>query len=322
MNKIVEEYFNENSDQIKNRFFYEPVEDLKIGGIVNKEFVEFLKNKHVAQYTSDYFSIIQLRADFCIKLLEHFLYADQTECKTRFVDLHRGTPYYFIALGRLTNKDFEGFSYFMDMAIVQDNKNMDSNVRKEGSAAEKSFLGKTDWHPNFWMDNEPNEYIFGHIEEKFKIFKDNSQGSNYKISQFKSQFVESNLQDKVNPYHSVVSSFYSWVLECRHLVSLLSISPPEPKHIGSMEPYYLHLVKGALILESIGKMVIHKKTGSVYNGELGTILNGSLNTCLFGKKIKITQWFGRDYINTLDDILKYVATQSSFDKVKVFNTTA
>lgn len=321
MFKIIKEYFKENNEFIIKRFTETQIDELKIGVIVNNEYRDFMNKTNVASYISDYFDAIQLRSDFCIQLLESYFYADETENKTRLKNLHKGTPYYFIALGRLLNQDYEGFGYYMDMAVVQDNKNMNPEHRTEGSAAEKTFLGFSEYPAEFWIDNKINEYIFGQIVKMFDEYKKSAPESLYSMTDFKNKFVINNLRDKDNPYHSIVSSFYSWIHECQYLVWLLNISPIEQNYNGSMEPYYLHLAKGALILESIGKMVIHKKTGTLLNCTLGNILNNHLNIDLFVSPQPIDKNFDGKLIETLDDLLNYVSSCSSFDKVNIFKIT-
>ncbi len=318
MYKFIKNYFIENDHYINQRYIETQVEDLVVGHIVNIEYKEFIEKSGVELYVSDYFDEIKLRADFCIHLLENYFSADESENKARFKSLHKGTPYYFIALGRLLDRDYEGFGYYMDMAVVQDNKNMNLENRPEASAAERAFLGFNEYPPQFRIDNKINEYIFGQIVNMFTVYKDSSPESLLSIIDFKNKFVISNLRNKDNPYHSIVSSFYSWIHECQYLVWLLNITPIEQNTLGSMEPYYLHLAKGALILESIGKMIIHKKSGVMCNCTLGKILNDYLNNDLFKSRQNINQFFENGKIETLDELLKYILTHESFDRVIIF----
>lgn len=316
MLKLIDDYLRSNNEVIIMRFNDCSDNELRLGYICNVEIDNFYKENPINELSIDLYEAIKLRSDFCIKLLELYNTSDTSIEKAKYKLLHKGTPFYFIGLGRLLIQDYQGFSFYMDMAVVQDNKNMSPVARNKGSAAEKAFLGY-DEYPQNLIDNTINKYVFGLIERTFKIFKESSPESTFTLSDFKNKFVINNIRDVNSLYHSVVCSFYSWIHECDYFLNLFKILPPDSGFSGSMDSYYLHLVKGTLVLESIAKMVVHKTTNKIISGTLGDLFNNHLNIKLFSNKIDINQNFDGEKIQTLEKILEYVQIKSTFDKVDI-----
>jgi hypothetical protein len=87
-----------------------------------------------------------------------------------------------------------------------------------------------------------------------------------------------------------------------------------------MSPFYLHLAKGALLLESIGKMVIRKRSQVQLTRDmlLDVLNHPNIKTGILANRT-IKQNFNGQRVNTLDTLLQYVDRQSSFDRANIYS---
>lgn len=219
----------------------------------------------------------------------------------KYAKIHKGTPFYFLAWTAFDLKNYEKAVFYMDAAISED-------MRKD---------------PTGWLNNPASQFLIlnhqcnqsairitKHLKDKFlsEISRFNSIQNSSVISEndFVEKFVKVLVKDKKN--HSIITSFYSFVLEYEDRERELLLRSTEG---GSIEPALTYLFKGGLIFESLLKHLYPKKDDGDICKTLGDIFN--------------TDEFKSDFIkgivtsaNSLSEIIGYIEN----DLLTAFNTTS
>ena len=237
---------------------------------------------------------------------EHLLEALCDADNEKYLRIHKGTPFYFLAWHNYEMGNYEKGIFYIDAAISEDIRK-DPNGWRNGSAGMFLFLRTPENHPptriarHFINSIQSRLNDFNSISNKPPIFLDN----------FVKQFVEPLVEPEAAT-RSIITAFYSFILEFEDLSTWLMLRSAGQ---GSVEPFVTHLFKGGLIFESILKQFYDVSLGQEY-GQLGAILNNDSEFRThfpFEGNIEVTA-------KSVNDIVKEI--NKSCDYKTAFTTTA
>lgn len=182
----------------------------------------------------------------------------------KYDEIHKGTPFYFLAWTAFDLKNYEKAVFYMDAAISED-------MRKD---------------PTSWLDNPASQFLtLNHegnqaatritrelnkaIVLQLTRFNAISSLAQILLSDFVDKFVKVLVNKKEN--HSIITAFYSYVLEYQDRLRELELRSSEG---GSIEPALTFLFKGGLLFESLLKYLYPtKNNGADRCKTLGDIFN-------------------------------------------------
>lgn len=221
----------------------------------------------------------------------------------KYQQIHKGTPFYFLAWTAFDLKNYEKAVFYMDAAIAEDQRK--DPINWLGNPAGQ-FLT---------LDLEGNQsapgitkYLRDKISTEFFRFNGISGVPPISVESFVDRFVKVIVKKKEN--RSIITAIYSFILEFedryRELL-LRSIGG------GSIEPALTYLFKGGLIFESLLKYLYPQKDNTSDCKTLGDIFNTSPFKVDFIKKVGTSA-------NSLGQIIKKINNKS--DLPTAFNTTS
>lgn len=174
---------------------------------------------------------------------ELLLYILKSYDNTKYSEIHKGTPYYFIAWTAYQTANFEKALFYMDAAVSEDLRIFKERGRKATPALKFFLLEEAqDTAGFFTLHIEINSAIQ-------KTLGEFSSSSEVKLQKqnFIGKFIKPILfGDK--KYRSVITALYGFFLEHEAYTSQIFLRSSSG---GSIEPFLNHLFKGARILESI-----------------------------------------------------------------------
>jgi hypothetical protein len=234
-----------------------------------------------------------------------FLEKDNT---VKYKQIHKGTPFYFLAWTALDMRNYEKALFYMDAAISEDIINQQKVPWINCSAG--SFvtlnLGNTQSAPR--VGQELKQVVVN----QFTKFNAISGRPEINLNVFVSKFVTVLVADA--PKRSIVTSLYTFILEFEDRFREIQL---RSKGGGSIEPFLTHLFKGGLIFESLLKHLYPVKDDNKPAKTLGDIFQ--------------IEAFKRDFFDdvkssaiSLEDILKEIkhGFKSAFDTTsRIRNTT-
>ncbi len=174
-------------------------------------------------------------------LLEQILEILQEHDFAKYEKVHKGSPFYLLAINSFRIEDFERAVFYMDAAINEDIK----NHKDIPNTPAKLF---------FRLDSEIRDqaafFIVCKINDSLKSLFDDVKdegGPIYNINLIVKYLLENSINNKPE-LRTIASSFLSFVMEFetrnRHI---MLYSDP----VGTGEPFFLHLLKGCVIFESL-----------------------------------------------------------------------
>jgi hypothetical protein len=178
----------------------------------------------------------------------HFLEFLHTESLSNYLFFHKGTPYYWMGLCTFYFNDFQSSSFFIDASVSED---IASGKRIKSNTPGMLFLQANPDKPA-QAGKRLVEYIEARIQSCINYYIDltaNIQIAHLTIDKIRHSFLKKNLLLKNRHMRSLSTTFLSFMLEWDYLNRLLNIVP----HISSIEPFYMHLFKGCILLESLLK---------------------------------------------------------------------
>jgi hypothetical protein len=230
-----------------------------------------------------------------IRLWERTLALLREADERRYALLHKGTPFYFLGVASYIAEDFERALYYLDCALTEDSR-----------------LHADRWHlvPSGMfvrLDSLP-ENQFGRqlVSDALTRLTELNQrlaaigGIPLTLELFRTRLVNRAMQS-VPELRSVVTAFLSFVLELRPRQTQLNLAPGG----GSGEPFFLHLFKGGLLLETLLKTSDRGKVLCAANPKatLNTLLTDPTVTSLLGLS-SVLQGLNTP---TFDDLLSRIA---------------
>ena len=172
------------------------------------------------------------------KILESVL----TVAPERYSSIHKGTPFYFLAMASYRIGDFEGALFYMDSAVGEDYR-----VHSQGWAnCPAGLFLKMDTSITNQAAMEENRHTLDAFERAGSVV-DRIHGFAMNVSDFRAKLVRPAVEEHTE-LRSVLTAILSFVLELPARERMLRLAPSSG---GTSEPFFLHLLKGALIFETL-----------------------------------------------------------------------
>ena len=214
---------------------------------------------------------------------------------SKFNQMHKGTPYFFLAWTAFDIGDYEKGLFYSDAAIAEDK-------RIPGRDWKSTPIGNM---LRLNIDNSVFRFdrrLINQIQSLINTFNKNYSVP-IKQEQFVSSFVIPLAEDSRN--RSIVTSLYSFILEFYDRKEMLLLRSVKG---GTIEPFLMHLLKGTVIFESLIKEIAQKKSWVMDSGnENGKFIKtlGNLNYCstFTSKYCKLDS---NKTVNDLQDILNLI----------------
>lgn len=176
--------------------------------------------------------------------------------QARYRSIHKGTPFYFLAWTAFEMENYEKALYYMDAAISEDIRQDPENWLT--SCASKFLVLE---NPGDQVALRAAPHIEQAVAEQISRFSNVASLALTKES-FVTHFVKEFVKDEAQPpgknTRSIITAFYSFILEYHSLYLDLKLRSTQG---GSIEPFIVHLFKGGVIFESLLK--------ELYEGLLG-----------------------------------------------------
>ena len=173
-----------------------------------------------------------------MKMLEVLLGCDAE----KYEKIHKGTPYYFISIASYVSGDFERALFFMDAAVDEDRRIHGDLWRQAPSGL--FFTLETEHEDQAGIDIV--RQIRDILEtEAAEIFADGCPYLSHEQLLQRLVFPAVEGQGEVR---SAVTALFTFILELSSRLQDLELTP---SHVGSREPLFLHLFKGALVFETL-----------------------------------------------------------------------
>lgn len=246
------------------------------------------------------------RSNYYIILLQNLIEADQASYQA----IHKGNPFYFIAIFSYLIRDFEKAAFFMDAALCEDQKNLSNNdIWKDTPAGLFMLLNENNPHQ---AALDITKELRREIETQVKNYNDWAQSINesqIQIQDLVDKFVHWSvhpINNKGSSNRSITTSLYSFILEYQDRKNMLRLRPTDPASNtpkGTMEPHFLHLFKGGIIFESILK--------ASYSNSGYETLGKIYQDCSFQNDFGVNKNNIMTSANSFQDIIKEVTNNPS-----------
>lgn len=170
------------------------------------------------------------------------------ENRSKYDAIHKGTPYYFLGWTAFQTENYEKGIYYLDQAISED-------IRKSNTT-DIAVIRPNPAVNSLLLDPQGQSGAIMAIElraEMDKVFAEFSRrtGLTLTAQAFTDSFIIGSGRFFDSTFRTILTTLYSFVLEHHTLVTSLNLRSDNG---GSLEPFFLHLLKGGLLLESILKL--------------------------------------------------------------------
>lgn len=180
---------------------------------------------------------------------------------THFREIHKGTPYYFMAWLSLQMEDYEKGVFYMDTAIGEDLRLLGStwDINSSESTPGIKFILLTD--ANIQVASGSATQLETLVGQELNNFSTKAQ-VNLDKDIFVQKFIRESGLFRNGTFRTIVTSLYSYILEFQSRQTQLKLRSSEE---GSIEPFLTHLFKGCVILESLLKLKSPGDTAETLN---------------------------------------------------------
>lgn len=232
---------------------------------------------------------------------EELLRLLQQRNQLKYEQIHKGTPFFFLAWLAFDLRNFEKALYFLDAAISEDVKNYGQNwinfagaqflkLNEQQHVAERIILKVKDL-----------------LEDEIERFNATAGPVPITLSDFIDKFVSVLIQDPKT--RTIVSAFYIFLLEKTERIIELNLRSTEGSSIG---PIISHLFSGGLVFESLLKNRYPTKDNGSPVKVLGNVFNTTSFINDFGQGVQTSAESLQEIIDGIND--------NSF--ITAFTTTA
>jgi hypothetical protein len=174
---------------------------------------------------------------------ENLLSSMQKVDPLKYKDIHKGTPFYFLAWTAFDMKNFEKALFYMDAAISEDIRKEPQDWINCHAASFLTFVPQT-----FQSASRVMPILQNLVEAQISLFNNIPGHPVVSFENFIENFVRFLVRD--SPKRSIITAFYTFLLEFEDLCVTLELRSVNG---GSIEPFLTHLFKGGLIFESLLK---------------------------------------------------------------------
>jgi hypothetical protein len=161
---------------------------------------------------------------------------------SRYEAIHKGTPFYFLGIASYFGEDFERALFYMDCALEQDRRLHGPRWYRIPSGM---FVR---------LDDIPEEQAGRELvrvtRSLFEVWGDAvaiAGGSKLSVEAYRARLVNYGIQHEQS-LRSVVTALLSFLLEVTTRQKQLKLAPVG---VGTGEPFFLHLFKGAVLFETL-----------------------------------------------------------------------
>lgn len=180
----------------------------------------------------------------------------------RYESLHKGTPFYFLGVAAYLAHDFPRALFYMDCALAEDHRLHGDRWHRLPSGM---FVRLDDvLHAQF---GRPLVTTSCGVFEKWRARVARAGGAELSLSAYRARLVNRAMDDEPR-LRSAATAFVSFLLEFEERRTQLWLAPCAS---GSGEPFFLHLLRGGLLFETLlelsppGKVVLAAKPAPTLN---------------------------------------------------------
>ncbi len=220
---------------------------------------DFDKLSDEAKDADEFFNIIPINTSnedllsyiMVYEYILNFLYNYDSK---KFQRIHKGIPFYFLGIRSFIIGDFERAVFYMDAALHED-------LRFHQT------LNNTPSRLFFALDtSNPNQFALDIVKRIRKLLKSmlvNAQKCGCTVLTIE-DIVQKLINNRIPELRTIATSYLSFILEYEVRMNQLIISS---EGVGTGEPFFLHLIKGTVIFESLlanserGKQIKRKRLG-------------------------------------------------------------
>lgn len=166
--------------------------------------------------------------------------------EARFMEMHKGTPYYMMGWLAYASRDYESGVFYMDAALEEDYKN---HANPDGTPA-AAFMFLNPNHPGATANHIAAE-IGVEVDAQIARYA-GSAGTTFTTNDLVNRFIKPFAQDSMQ--RSIVTALLTFTLEGKQRLMQMDV---RSGHGGTLEPFLTHLFKGGLVFESILKRFYH-----------------------------------------------------------------
>lgn len=205
-------------------------------------------------------------ASYRVSVWNRVLEVIRGDDQEKYQALHKGEPFYWMALASYQMRDFEGALFYMDCALAEDIQ----NHKPRWQALPAGLFVRLD-------DSSKAQAGLAAVEAIRKEFDRACDGANSQFNlAFNVQEYRNRLVARATAQHgrlrSAVTAFITFLAECSDRRRQLDFAPEHARESGTAEPFLLHLFKGCVLFETL-----LKSTNCAPNEATTTL--GGLLTC-------------------------------------------
>lgn len=174
------------------------------------------------------------------------LHAAREAHRATFVGMHKGTPFFFMAIALYLGFDYPRANHYMTAALTEDRRNF-SKPGAEGSAAAQFLLLQDQGSELVWV--QPARQARLRLERHISQYNDHTSSA-FNLSLLRSYFLRPALgyQPHSSGWQTAAVTLISFILQFDAIYTDLENGAPPGV---SMETAFLHLLKGCVLVETL-----------------------------------------------------------------------
>jgi hypothetical protein len=209
-----------------------------------------------------------------------------------FSKIHKGHPYYFIGITSYLLDDFQTAIYFFDAAVTEDiNSGADPIDNPKPSTHFLMLEGEADYQSAKELTRFAQAKVARVLEHYAKITK-NPEVSDLTLDDLRNRFIYYALKTTNKPgLRTLVTSFITYCIEWDFRNEHFEYGIKK----GTSEPFFLHLLRGCILFESLLKL-------NPVTSPTSKTLGGILQEAQITRKLKINPIQGKKDGFVLEDL--------------------
>lgn len=233
----------------------------------------------------------------------------------KYINFHKGNPYYWLGFSYFLVKDYESAAYYMNAAVRED---INRKPQKNYPSPATDFI-ELKSESNKQAAKELVTFTADKLSELIDLYNSHFQQSKndtqYTIENVREWFLERATKHEELNYSPLATTFISFILEVDTRIEQIKLVENSP----SKDALYLHLFKGCLLFESLLKEnPLHKPKNS--RSTLNSIITNLSNDLGLNRKIPTSVNSMREIITLIKNYDHTVDTAFEIT-AKIRNTT-